>query len=147
MDIRIGAYGVIIENGHILLTHWNDGRAWTLPGGGLDPGEDPADAAVREIFEETGLTATVDRLLGLHTLVVPADRRMQRNDRPLHALRVVYRATVLPGDLVIELDGSSDDARWILLDELANLPVLDLVGVALTLNRDQPADGRLRALS
>ena len=55
MDIRVAAYGVITQGDRILLAHWNEsGRSgWTLPGGGIDPGEDPVDAVVREIAEET----------------------------------------------------------------------------------------------
>ncbi len=143
MDIRLGAYGVIVSDGAILLTHWAAGAAWTLPGGGIDPGEEPTAAAVREIFEETGLTATVDRLLGLSTVVVPADRRLNGRDVPLHALRIVYRATVAPGELVVEVDGSSDDVRWVPLDRLDDLPLVDLVHIALELDRTEPPTGTL----
>lgn len=143
MDIRIGAYGVIIVDGAILLTHWNAGGAWTLPGGGLDPGEEPTDAAIREIREETGLAATLDRLLGIHTVVIPAERRMNGSGIPLHAMRILYRATVVPGELVVEVDGSSDDARWVPLDELDTIPVVDLVHLGLQLNRTEPPTGTL----
>ncbi len=143
MDIRIGAYGLIVADGAILLTHWRDGQAWTLPGGGLDPGEEPTVAAIREIQEETGLVADLDRLLGLHTVVVPAERRLNGSGVALHALRIVYRATVRPGELIVEIGGSSDDARWFPLDAMEDVPVVDLVGIALELDRDRPATGSL----
>jgi 8-oxo-dGTP pyrophosphatase MutT (NUDIX family) len=38
---------------------------WTLPGGAVDPNEQPADAAVRECFEETGLLVKLDGLIGI----------------------------------------------------------------------------------
>jgi len=38
---------------------------WTLPGGAIDPNEHPADAAVRECFEETGLLTRPQRLIGV----------------------------------------------------------------------------------
>jgi len=142
-DIRIGAYGVIIVDGSILLTHWQDGGAWTLPGGGVELGEEPTEAAIREIREETGLVATLDRLLGIHTVVIPGEQRHNGSGIPLHAMRVIYRASVVPGDLVVELDGSSDDARWVPLAELGEIPVVDLVALALELDRTEPPTGSL----
>ena len=43
------------EKGQILLHRREDNGAWSLPGGGVDPGETPAEAVVREVLEETGL--------------------------------------------------------------------------------------------
>jgi 8-oxo-dGTP pyrophosphatase MutT (NUDIX family) len=42
--------------------HASRGRWWFTPGGGLDPGETPAQGAVRELFEETGLVVTAAEL-------------------------------------------------------------------------------------
>ena len=72
MDLRVAAYAVIERRGKILLTHWRRGHlhGWTLPGGGLEAGEDPKDAVVREVLEETGLDARVGRLLGVDSRVM-----------------------------------------------------------------------------
>src|SRR5262245_44594732 len=55
----------IIKNGSILMVrHRHDGRDyWTLPGGGVEPGESPQEAVIREVREETGMTIKVSRLL------------------------------------------------------------------------------------
>lgn len=143
MDIRVGAYGVIIRDGAILLSHWNEhGRSgWTLPGGGIENGEHPATAAVREILEETGYVAELDRLLGIDTHVIPGRNRPGPQNRPLQALRIVYRAHVVSGDLTDEIGGSTDEARWVPLAEVAALHTVELVRVGLSLNENEPPTG------
>jgi ADP-ribose pyrophosphatase YjhB (NUDIX family) len=59
----------IIDDNHILLIQREDFRVWGLPGGDIDPGESLAQAAVREVREETGLTVILTRLVGLYALV------------------------------------------------------------------------------
>ena len=133
MDIRVAAYAVIVEDGRILLAHWSQGghSGWTLPGGGIDPGEDPADAAVREIAEETGYRAELGDLIGVDSKVIPAENRLSGSGVPLHALRIVYTARVIGGELTDELDGSTDEAAWFALDDIAGLDRVDLVDVGL----------------
>ncbi|GAA1826511.1 NUDIX hydrolase [Agromyces salentinus] len=142
MDIRIAAYGVIIRDGEILLSHWNEhGRSgWTLPGGGIEGSEHPAEAVIREIFEETGHEASVDRLLGIDTMIVPAAKRLT-GSAPLYAMRVIYRAHVTGGGLRNEVGGSSDEARWVPLDEVDGLHRVSLLDIGLRLDAAEPADG------
>lgn len=132
MDIRVAAYGVITEGDRILLAHWNEGgkSGWTLPGGGIDPGEDPADAVIREIAEETGYLAEGGELLGIDSKVIPAEHRFVPDAGPLHALRIVYRARVVGGTLTNERDGTTDEAAWFALGAIPNRRV-ELVDIAL----------------
>ncbi|MCT2222721.1 NUDIX hydrolase [Microbacterium paraoxydans] len=134
MDLRVAAYGVVTdEGGRLLLARWTEGRrvAWTLPGGGLEPGEAPEDAVRRELREETGYTVRVGSLLGIHSRVIPAGRRVQKSSDPLHTLRIVYRAEVTGGKLRWETDGSTDRAEWFALSAVAGLQRVRLVDIAL----------------
>jgi 8-oxo-dGTP pyrophosphatase MutT (NUDIX family) len=136
MALRVAAYCIIVgEDGRLLLSHWNENGSsgWTLPGGGLDPYEDPADAAVREVFEETGYYAELDELLGIDSHIVPAEHRFHGATEPLQALRIVYRAHVVGGELTNELDGSTDEAAWFDLGEVGALKRVGLVEVGLKL--------------
>lgn len=135
MKQRVGAYAVVVDGGQVLLAHWATRGQWTMPGGGIDPGEDPQDAVVREVAEETGYDVEVDELLGIDSEVVPA----LSGGELWHALRVVYRVHVVGGALRDEVDGSTDRAAWFGLDDLDGLPRAPFVGTALRLAGLLPA--------
>jgi ADP-ribose pyrophosphatase YjhB (NUDIX family) len=111
---RVAAYGLVRDDAQVLLTRLgrsvHKGR-WTLPGGGVDFGERPVDAVVREVHEETGLHVRVEEL-------IDADAEVYRDTGhgglyEAHAVRFLYRVVVLGGELgVVEVDGSTDAASW-----------------------------------
>ena len=51
----------------ILLTRRSDNGQWCMPGGGMNAGESASEACIREVWEETGLEVTVERLVGIYT--------------------------------------------------------------------------------
>lgn len=57
---------VFDQQGHVLLQQRIDNRQWSAPVGGIDPGETPADAVVREVWEETGVLVEPVRVLGVY---------------------------------------------------------------------------------
>lgn len=130
--MRVAAYAVVERRGKLLLTHWRRGHlhGWTLPGGGLEPGEDPRDAVVREVFEETGLEARVGKLIGVDSRVMVREEVPAGVDPELHTIRIIYRASAKEGPLRNEVDGSSDEARWVPIREVRGLRTLSLVQVA-----------------
>jgi 8-oxo-dGTP diphosphatase len=63
-----GVAAVIIDPaGQVLLQRRSDDGKWGLPGGGIEPGEEPADALVREIREETALEIVPERIVGVYS--------------------------------------------------------------------------------
>lgn len=135
MQIRVAAYAVIVrEDGRMLLPHWSEGGrdGWTLPGGGIDPGEHPEAAAVREVREETGYDVELDGILGVDSIVVDAADRLrpENRDRSMQGIRIVYRAHVVGGELRVEEDESTDDVGWFTPDEVDALDRVALVDVA-----------------
>ena len=133
MDMRVAAYAVVERRGKLLLTHWRRGHlhGWTLPGGGLEPGEDPRDAVVREVLEETGLEARVGKLIGVDSRVMVREEVPEGTDPELHTIRIIYRATVKDGPLRNEIGGSSDEARWVSIRDIKGLRTLSLVQAAM----------------
>jgi 8-oxo-dGTP diphosphatase len=135
---RLAAYALVVRGDAVLLTR-NSARGphpgtWTLPGGGVDHGEPPATAVEREVLEETGLSATVDRLLGVHdehfTGTAPDGR-----EEDFHGVHLVFAATVVDGEPVVrETGGTTDAVAWVPLADLgAGLEVAEVVTAALAM--------------
>jgi ADP-ribose pyrophosphatase YjhB (NUDIX family) len=63
----IGAFAIIFDGARrVLLCHRRDIDMWNLPGGGMESGELPTEAVIREVKEETGLNVTIERLVGVY---------------------------------------------------------------------------------
>lgn len=70
MPLRLGvACAVCDDAGRVLLSQRGDFNVWNLPGGRLDSGEALADAAAREVREETGILTHIERVVGLYYAV------------------------------------------------------------------------------
>jgi len=128
---RVAAYGLIGLPGRVLLCRLSASIPdfagyWTLPGGGIDFGEDPEAAMIREVREETGLQVPGGQLLSVDS------RHFVHPDRELHSLRLIFRCDEATGDLSWEEDGSTDRCEYFALPLPADLPRVELVDVALS---------------
>ncbi|MET9350728.1 NUDIX hydrolase [Streptomyces termitum] len=142
--LRVAAYAVCVRDGELLLARWvgRDGvRRWTLPGGGLEHGEDPVETMVREVEEETGYAAEPLALLGIDSDIQSWSLRL-RAAGSFQSLRVVYEARITGGTLRPETGGSTDLAAWHPLDAVSGLDRVALVDIGLGLWRDRPPTGR-----
>lgn len=140
---RVAAYAVILRADHILLSRLARSvtaeELWTLPGGGLDHGEDPRHAVVREVREETGLDAEVGETARVYSAHLPGVWREGRRV-DAHALRIVYDAWVpldAPEPRVLEVDGSTMEAAWKPVADVleGRVPVVAMVLEALADHR------------
>ncbi len=129
---RVGAYGIIVRENRLLLCRLAPkvrhiaGR-WTLPGGGVEFGEDPQDAVVREVLEETGLQIRPREIAAVHSFT------SENSARKFHSIRIIYHVEVLGGELRNECDGSTDLCNWWTLEEAHDLPMVNLGELGLQL--------------
>lgn len=127
---RPACYGILIENGSILLTELPETDALTLPGGGVEPGEGTDDTVIREFREETGLSVRVGAVLGTDTYARDVDGMYK------HSLRLIFAVTRTGGRLRPEtIDAVPCMPRWVALDAVAGTAHVDLVDAGLRLWR------------
>ena len=140
---RIAAYALLQRGDEVLLTRMSSrtripGR-WTLPGGGIDHGEDPREALVREVHEETGLTIEPGHLADVHSTHFTGPRADGLVE-DYHGIHLIFRATITPEShdvepRVVEVDGSTDHAAWVPIEEALRLDLLSAARHALTMGR------------
>ncbi|HCX85933.1 MAG TPA: ADP-ribose pyrophosphatase [Micrococcales bacterium] len=108
---RNSSDGGVLE---VLLVRRADNGAWTPVTGIIDPGEEPAVAAAREVLEESGVVATATRLASVS---VTEEVVYDNGDRS-HYLDLTFRFTWVSGD-PHPADGENTEARWF---AVGNLP-------------------------
>lgn len=124
----IVAGGVLIEDGKVLLVRHGRLGVWLYPGGHLEPGETPEEAAVREFREETGLEVeVVGRSHGI------AGRDAVERALPAVVMQEVVRypeGVHIHYDLIYavrRVGGTLRDGRWFPLDRIDEVETYDNV--------------------
>ncbi|WP_127818975.1 NUDIX hydrolase [Microbacterium sp. CPCC 204701] len=116
-----GVTAVVIHEGRVLLGRRSDNGALTPITGIVDPGEEPAAAAVRETNEEAGVVCRVERLAWVHQL----PRVVYPHGDQVDYLDLVFRCSWVSGD-PHAADGEMTEVGWYGLDELPELELPDM---------------------
>ena len=111
-----GVTAVVVRREEILLVKRADNGAWTPVTGIIDPGEEPATAAVREVEEEAGVRVHPESLAWVHV----TDPVVYANGDTTQYLDLVFRMAWVSGEPEPG-DGENTETSWFALDAL---PVL-----------------------
>lgn len=108
-----GVTAVVLRENQVLLVRRADNGAWTPVTGIVDPGEEPAVAAAREVLEEADVVATAERLAS----VAVTEMVIYDNGDRTQYLDLTFRFAYVSGE-AHPADGENTDARWFDLDDL-----------------------------
>jgi ADP-ribose pyrophosphatase YjhB (NUDIX family) len=149
MSFRLASYAVCVDDGRVLLARQvppQGESSWTLPGGKVEHAEDPIDAVIREVAEETGCDAVVERLLGVDSRVIPAAARNIRGAPDHQNVGIFYQVRITGGELRPEPNGVIAESVWTPIPDVAGLRRSSLVDIGLALARTLPANGHVPAV-
>jgi 8-oxo-dGTP diphosphatase len=124
---------VFNDEDEVLLGKRSDTGGWALIAGAIDPGEQPADAILREIREEAGIAAIVERLIGVasHPVVYPNQDRIE-------SVSVWFRCRAVDGH-ARAADEESVDMQWFPIDGLPEISAWTRLVIETALKDDQAA--------
>ncbi|ALJ20795.1 NUDIX hydrolase [Microbacterium sp. No. 7] len=130
----VGVTAVVFRDEKLLLGRRADNGSWQPVSGIVDPGEEPADAAVRECLEEAGIVVRATRLAS----VAQVPRVTYANGDQVDYLDLVFRCDWVSGD-PHPADGELTEVGWFALGELGEVDQAHVRKIALAIAEDDPA--------
>lgn len=143
---RLAVRAVIVAGGRLLLVNAYRGQEsdlWCAPGGGVERGQSLAENLIREVYEETGLSIRVSRLLGIEEFANPISG--------FHQVEILLRAGLkdtAEAAVLADPEGVVNRLRWAGRDEIGGLRVKPDSLPRLAFGPSRPAEiGRLAAMA
>lgn len=123
-ELLVGANAAVFDAGgdRILLTRRSDNGRWCLPGGRTDPGESLSETCERELWEETGIRAAVQRLVGLYSSPDAVVR--YRDGSTYQVIAAVFEVKVISGEP--SLKSEVTELGWFTRDEALSMDLVEL---------------------
>ena len=113
-----GITAVVLRDDEVLLVRRSDDGTWTPVTGIVDPGEQPAFAAAREVLEEADIVAHVDAL----TWVQVTEPIVYENGDRSQYIDLVFRCSYVSGE-PYPADGENSEVAWFPLDAMPSMSV------------------------
>ncbi|MFF1510450.1 NUDIX domain-containing protein [Streptomyces sp. NPDC058326] len=133
---------VFDDQGRVLLGRRADNGRWAVVGGIVEPGEQPADCVVREVYEETAVRCEVERVLLVETLRKPV---VYPNGDECQFMDVSFRCRAVGGEARVN-DDESTEVRWFDVDDLPEMKRFSYLRIEKAL-ADEPTWFRTTASS
>ncbi|MER7909086.1 NUDIX domain-containing protein [Streptomyces sp. NPDC096068] len=133
---------VFDDRGRVLLGRRSDNGCWAIIGGIVEPGEQPADCAVREVYEETAVRCEVERIVIVETLRKPV---VYPNGDQCQFMDVTFRCRAVGGEARVN-DEESTEVGWFAVDDLPEMKRFSLLRIEKAL-ADEPTWFRTTATS
>jgi ADP-ribose pyrophosphatase YjhB (NUDIX family) len=131
---------VVDDEGRILLHKRTDNKYWSIPGGSMEPGESIGETAVREVREETGIEATVEKILGVYSN--PRHVSVYDDGEVRQQFSVCFLCRAVGGEL--QTSKESSEVRFVDLAEIEALSIHPSIRLRIqhyAENRDEPFIG------
>ena len=123
-ELLVGSNAAVFDaaGDKILLTRRSDNGRWCLPGGRTDPGESLTETCERELWEETGLRATVQRLVGIYS--DPNSVVRYADGSTWQVIAAVFEVKVVQGEAWLKSEVT--ELGWFTNDEALALDLVEL---------------------
>ena len=126
-------YVINPDNKKVLLVTHKDFNKWLQPGGHIEENETPEEAAIREVYEETGIKATLigERFPREDDMIRPLGVQCNRKENGDRMIDILYVGKPNNPDAPLKLNDESEDIGWFSRQDLEEMPVFPDVKISV----------------